>query len=274
MPPNNLVESPKGQEPLVPLQERFIKLGLESLNDQEIIELLLSQSHPRPECRKLAKECVKMFGNLRGLLSASPQELQEVGICTKCMFSIKLLHELPIEILKQKLVEQPVYKSSKEFFDYLYYSMRDLKKEVFKVIYLNSRHQIIDTEVLFEGTLDSIPIRPREIVEGAIKHKATALIFVHNHPSGDLKPSKSDKQLTRDLVFIGMILQIKVLDHIIIAGNSYFSFADEGLIEKYNDNFLNLKIRGVFDDGAEYLKTLPLVFAPLNSNHKPDRKNR
>jgi DNA repair protein RadC len=130
--------------------------------------------------------------------------------------------------------------------------MRDLKKEVFKAIYLNSRNQIIDTEDLFEGTLEGIPIRPREIVESVIKHNAAAVIFVHNHPSGDPTPSKSDKRFTRDLVFMGNIIEVKVLDHIIIGGNEYFSFADEGLIRKYEDSFLNLKIRGVFDSGASH----------------------
>ena len=94
--------------------------------------------------------------------------------------------------------------------------MRDLKKEVFKVIYLNSQNQIIDTIVLFTGTYDNIPIHPREIVESAIKQKASSLIFVHNHPSGDPNPCKSDRQLTKDLVFMGYILQIRVVDHIII----------------------------------------------------------
>jgi len=128
--------------------------------------------------------------------------------------------------------------------------MRDLQKEVFKAIYLSSRNQIISTEDLFEGTLEGIPIRPREIVESVIKHSAAAVIFVHNHPSGHPTPSKSDTRFTRDLVFMGNIIEVKVLDHIIIGGNRYFSFADEGLIRKYEDHFLNLKIRGVFDSGA------------------------
>jgi len=236
----------------MPLQERFVKLGLEELNDREVIELLLSLGLPCKSCKRQAKECIKQFKNVRGFLSASPQELQQVGITPRGIFTIKLLHELPEEVLKQKIFEQPVYKSSKEVFDYLYYSMRDLKKEVFKVIYLDSANQIIDLVDLFEGTLEDIPIRPREIVENAISHHAAVTIFVHNHPSGDPSPSKSDKGLTRDLVFIGMILNIKVLDHIIIGEGSYFSFADEGLIGKYEDNFLNLKIRGVFESGAGY----------------------
>jgi len=141
--------------------------------------------------------------------------------------------------------------------------MRDLKKEVFKAIYLNSRNQIINTEDLFEGSLESIPIRPREIVESALKQDAATIIFVHNHSSGDPAPSKSDKQLTRDLVFIGNIIEVKVLDHIIIGGNRYFSFADAGLIEKYEDNFLNLRIQRVFDSGAgnrQYLHTVSTAY--------------
>jgi len=159
---------------------------------------------------------------------------------------------VPTVVLKQKIKERSIYKSSREVFDYLYYTMRDLKNEVFKVLYLNNRSQIIDVVDLFEGTRDSIPIHPREIVESAITHHAGGLLFVHNHPTGDPNPSKSDKQLTKDLVFIGMILQINILDHIIIGENCYFSFADDGLIQKYQDNFLNLKIRGVLASVPNY----------------------
>jgi DNA repair protein RadC len=249
----------KGQEPLTSLQERFIRSGFEGFTDQETIELLLSLELPHRECKKQAKECTEHFKNLRGFLTASRPELEQVGITPPCMFCIKLLHELPAEVLRQKIVEQPVYKSSKEVFDYLYYSMRDLDNEVFKAIYLNNRNQIIDTSDLFEGTLDNIPVRPREIVESAIKHRATALIFTHNHPAGDPTPSKHDKQLTRDLVFVGSILQIKVLDHIIIGDSRYFSFADQGLIEKYEDSFLSLKIRGFFENRVDYSVALPQV---------------
>ena len=242
----------KEQERLTLLQEKFIRSGFEGFNDEETIELLLSLILPFRECKKRARECIERFNNLRGLLNASAEELQQIGLTPQCIFGIKLLHELPTEILKQKIIEQPVHTSSKEIFEYLYYSMRDLNREIFKVIYLNSRNQIIDAADLFEGTLESIPIRPREIVEAAINHHASHLIFVHNHPAGDPTPSKSDKQLTRDLVFVGNILQIRVLDHIIIGFNRYFSFADEGLISKYEDNFLNLRIRALFEKSKRY----------------------
>ena len=249
-----------GQKSLTPLQERFVKSGFEALNDQETIELLLCLVLPHRECAKLAETCIEHFRNLRGFLAASPEELEKAGLTPPCMFCVKLLHDLPVEVLKGKITEQPIYKSSKEIFDYLYLSMRDLKREVFKAIYLNSQNQIIEAVDLFEGTLESIPIRPREIVESAIKHNATALIAAHNHPSGNPTPSRSDKQLTRDLVFIGMILPIRVLDHIIVGGNRYFSFADEGLIKKYEDDFLHLKIRGLFDTVANHPEPTAKVY--------------
>jgi len=253
MSPNNLLDASKRRRPLTPLQERFLKSGLEGFKDREIIELLLLSPELSPrECKKLAKQVVERFKTLRQLVAASPEELCQAGVTPYGILHIKFVREIATEILKQRIVEQSVYKSSREVFDYLNYAMRDLKKEVFKVIYLNNRNQIIETEDLFEGTLESILIRPREIVESVIEHGAAALIFAHNHPTGDPTPSKSDKQLTRDLVFIGNMLQIKVLDHIIIGENTYFSFADDGLIQKYEDNFLNLKIRGVFDIGVDY----------------------
>ena len=239
---------------LTPLQERFINSGVESFSDQETIELLLSLCLPRQQSYELAKGCLQEFKDIVGFFAASLRELERVGIPHSCMLTIKLLHELPAEILRKKIVEQPFYQCSKEVFDYLYYSMRDLNKEVFKAIYLNSRNQIIETEDLFEGTLESIPIRPREIVESVITHGSAAIIFVHNHPSGDPTPSKSDKQFTRNLVFVGQIIQIKLLDHIIIGCNRYFSFADEGLIEKYEFDFLHFKIKSVSDNSVEYLR--------------------
>ena len=123
--------------------------------------------------------------------------------------------------------------------------MLDLKKEVFKVIYLNSQNQIIETADLFEGTVNSSAISPREVIESAIKNNAVSLIFAHNHPSGNFEPSKGDKELTRDLVYAASIMRIRVLDHIIIGNNRYFSFAGEGLIEENELDFLNLKMKGV-----------------------------
>jgi DNA repair protein RadC len=227
------------------LRERFLKGGLAGFQDYEIIELLLSLGTPRRDCKQQAKEAIRRFKTLRGVLAASPQELQQIkGIGPHSAFGIKLVQEVARQFLKEQIAEKPVYQSPREIFDYLYHSMRDLKKEVFKVLYLNNQHQIIEIVDLFQGTVSGGNIPPREVVESALEKNATALIFVHNHPSGSAEPSQSDKQLTRDLVYAGSIMQIKVVDHIIIGDNTYFSFANEGLIEEYELDFISLKMRG------------------------------
>ncbi len=227
------------------LREKLLKSGLAGFHDYEVVELLLSLGTPRKDCKLPAKEAIKRFKTLRGVLEASAEELQQIdGIGAHSAFGIKLVQAVAREFLKAKILDKPFYQSSQEVFDYLYHSMRGLRKEVFKVIYLNSQNQIIDTIDLTEGTVNSSSVPSREVIEGVIKHNATSLIFVHNHPSGNPEPSPSDKELTRELVYAGRIMRIKVLDHIIIGDNRYFSFAGEGLIEEYELDFLNLKLRG------------------------------
>ena len=224
------------------LREKFNQSGLAASLDYEIVELLLTLGGTRVDCKPQAKEAIKRFKTLRGVLAASSAELQEIkGIGPANAFAIKLIQELSQKFLKEQILNKPYCKSSKEVFDYLYLSMRDLKKELFKVMFLNAQNQVIEVEDVFEGTLTASAVYPREIVEKAIKHSAASLIFAHNHPSGNPEPSDNDKQITRDLVFAGNVMQIKVLDHIIIGDNSYFSFADKGLIEEYDQAFLSLR---------------------------------
>jgi len=227
------------------LREKFNKSGLAAFLDYEIIELLLTLGIPYKDRKPQAKEAINRFKTLRGVLEAPPEELQKIkGITSYNTFVIQFVQELAREFLKEQILNKPYCKSSKEVFDYLYHSMRDLKKETFRVMFLNAQNQVIQVEDLFEGTLNASAVYPREIVEKAINYNAASLIFVHNHPSGNPEPSDNDKQITRDLVFAGNIMQIKVLDHIIIGENKYFSFADKGLIEGYDKDFLNLKRQG------------------------------
>ena len=217
------------------LRERFLRSGLKGFHDYEIVELLLTMWTPRKDCKKQAKEAITRFKNLKGILEAEAQDLQKIkGIGPVNAAGIKFVQELAKEFLKQKLEEKPVCKSSQEVYDYLYLSMRDLKKEAFKVLFLNGQNRVIEAEDLFQGTVGASAVYPREIMEKAIEYHASSLILVHNHPSGSVAPSRSDRSITQDLVFAGNIMQIKVLDHIIIGDNKYYSFADEGLIEEYN----------------------------------------
>jgi DNA repair protein RadC len=210
--------------------------------DYEIVELLLTLGTPRSDCKPQAKEAIKRFKTLRGVLEAPHEELQEIkGIGPTHIFVIKFMQEISRAFLKKQVLDKPYCRSSREVFDYLYHSMRDLKKEVFRVMFLDSQNRFVGIEDLFKGTLNASAIYPREVVQSAVKRNAAALIFVHNHPAGNPQPSDNDKQITQDLVFAGNIMQIKVLDHIIIGENRYFSFADAGLIEQYKSDFLSLK---------------------------------
>ena len=237
-------ESPAGHRKR--LRQKFLQSGLDGFHDYEIVELLLTLGSPRRDCKPQAKALLKKFKTLRGVLEAPLEELQQInGIGPHNAFGIKLIRETTRKFLKEKIIDKAVYKSSQEIFDYLYHSMRDLKKELFKVLYLNSRHQIIESGDLFKGTLTNSAISPREVIENALKHNAACLVFAHNHPSGNPEPSQNDRQITRELVYAAAIMQIKVLDHVVIGDNKYFSFSGEGLIEQYEMDFLGLKIKGV-----------------------------
>lgn len=224
------------------LRERFSQSGLAGFLDYEIVELLLTLGTPRRDCKPQAKEAIRTFKTLRGVLEATAEELQNVkGITAHNIFVIKFMQEMAREFLKEQVLDKPHCRSSREVFDYLYHSMRDLKKEIFKVMFFDSQNRVVAIEDLFEGTLNASAIYPREIIQSAVKHNAAALIFVHNHPAGNPQPSNNDKQITQDLIFAGNIMQIKVLDHIIIGENRYFSFADAGLIDEYDSDFFSLK---------------------------------
>ncbi len=216
------------------LRERFLKTGFDGFQDYEVVELLLTLATPRRDCKLMAKEIVKKFATLRKVLEAGTDELEVIkGVGRTNVFGFKLARELAKIYLEQKVKEEYACRSSKEVFDYLYVSMRDLKKEVFKVLYLNSQNRIVDAEDIFEGSLNSSSVYPREIIKSAMSKHSAALIFAHNHPSGIPSPSDSDKAVTENLVHAGQLMEIKVLDHLIIGDNRYFSFADCGLIKDY-----------------------------------------
>jgi DNA repair protein RadC len=224
------------------LRDKFLQGGLKGFLDYEIVELLLTLGTPRKDCKTAAKEALRRFKMLRGVLEAEDEELLEIkGLGPHNIFGIKLIQEVSRRFLREKMMSRPVCHSSREVFDFLYHSLRDSKKEKFKVIFLDAKNYILEEKTFFEGTVDSSAVYPREIMKSAIRYNASSLIFVHNHPSGDPTPSESDKDITKELVFASNIIQLKVLDHIIIGNNCYFSFADEGIIEDYEYLFRCIK---------------------------------
>jgi DNA repair protein RadC len=231
------------------LRQKFLIHGLEKLTDEEIVELLLTLATPRRDCKQIAREALRRFEGLPGVLEASFDQLQQVpGIGPRNAIGLKLVHEVARKFLQDRLVSREFLSSSREVYDYLLHSLRDLKKEVFKVIYLNGRNEVIQIETLFEGSLTSSAVYPREVIKRGLDHHAAAMVFAHNHPSGDPAPSSQDFAITRDLYMAGKIMGIQVLDHLIIGRNRYYSFADQGQIRKWETDY---------GDGPEIiLKTL------------------
>lgn len=226
------------------LREKFLVGGLQGFLDYEIVELLLTLGTPRRDCKEQAKEAIKRFKVLRRVLEADETELREIkGIGPHNVFGIRLVQEVSRRFLKEKMLNRPVCHSSKEVFDYLYHSLRDARTERFKVLFLDAKNYILEERTFFEGTVDSSAVYPREVIKAAVRFGASSLIFVHNHPSGDPEPSESDREITKELIFATNIMQIKVLDHIIIGNNRYFSFADQGLIEEYELCLKNVRSR-------------------------------
>ncbi len=222
------------------LREKFLKAGLNAFLDHEVVELLLSLGTPRRDCRGAARRALREFRTLRGVLEAESHDLQRIdGIGAHNVFGIRLVQEVARRFLKDRMLARPYCRSSEEAFDYLYHAMRDLKRECFKVLFLDSKNQILEERTLFEGTVDSSAVYPREIMKEALRFNAAAMVFVHNHPSGDPDPSTCDREITRELVFAARIMQLKVLDHLVIGNNRYFSFADHGLIQDYDLLYLS-----------------------------------
>ncbi|MCK4328714.1 DNA repair protein RadC [candidate division WOR-3 bacterium] len=213
------------------LRDKFIMSGLLGLHDYEIVELLLTLGTPRKDCKQEAKILIKKFKTLRGVIEGEPDELRRVcGIGPKNIFGIRLIKEVTERYLKDKILKNDVYKNPQDVFDYLYVSMRGIKKEVFKILFLDIKNRLLDIDNLFNGTVDSSAVYPREIVKTALKKNASSVILVHNHPSGDPTPSPEDKTITQDVVNALNPVDIRVLDHIIIGDNKYFSFASEKLL--------------------------------------------
>jgi DNA repair protein RadC len=224
------------------LRERFLKSGAESLMDYEVVELLLTYAIPRKDTKPIAKALLRTFKTLQGVFEAPVEELVEVdGVGENAAVLIKFILEASSYYLKDKIRKKEYLHSAKDVLKYLQISLKSLKHEVFLVIFLNAKNEIIHSETLHEGTLNQSIVYPRKIIEQALKHNASSLIFVHNHPSGHAKPSSHDREITRNLVFAARMMDMDVYDHIIIGHSDYYSFAEQGDIKNFKEKYMILR---------------------------------
>lgn len=212
------------------LKTRFRDAG-DSLADYEFLELLLFQAVPRRDTKPLAKDLLQRFGSFSEVISAPEDRLREVkGVGDSVVHLLRLVTVAAKRFARDKITERPLLDSWKSVIDYCKAAMAFEPIEHFRVLFLNKKNQLIADEVQQRGTVDHTPVYPREVVKRALELSATAIILVHNHPSGDPTPSTADIQMTKHVVDTAKPLGIMVHDHIIVGKSGHASFRGLRLI--------------------------------------------
>ena len=196
-----------------------------------MVELLLKLADNRRDQKITAKLLLNTFKSLRGVLEANPEQLKKIkGIGNANIFGLTLVQSVARRYLKEQIIGEDYIQSSENVLDYLRHNLRDRGREVFLVVLLNGRNQVLDIVELFEGTLTTSAVYPREVIKLILEKDAAAVIFVHNYPSGNPNPSKDDQNLTQKLKAACSTIDVQLHDHLIIAGNDYTSMADKGMV--------------------------------------------
>lgn len=212
-------------------REKLLKKGEHNLSNSELLAILLRTGVKGQSAIDLARKVLDKFKTFRNMSSADLSHWKEFkGLGDAKIAQIKASIEIGRRFGEETKEDKAKLKSSQDAVDILMPRMRDLPKEVFKILLLNSQNKVIDIIEVIEGTVNRVSPILREIFQKALQNFATSIICVHNHPSGNPQPSADDKIFTRELAQAGSALQIAVLDHIIIGDNTYFSFADKGLL--------------------------------------------
>lgn len=213
------------------LRKRFQKVGSEGMHDYELLELLLTYAVPRKDVKPIAKDLIQRFGSFGGVFDASLEELKTIrGVGLISAILIKVVKEIFCTYLTERMKKKDLVSSPQAAVDFARVKLAGLANEAFMVIYLNAKNEVIDSEIIQEGTVDRAVIYPRRIVESALGHHASGLLLVHNHPSGHPEPSSEDKRITRILSEAVQPVDIKVVDHIIVGRYGYFSFAEKNIL--------------------------------------------
>ena len=212
------------------LRARFLKGGVDALQDYEILELILFSAIPRRDVKPLAKSLIQSFGSFQGVMHAKPEQLISFGLSENTATTIKIIQASSLHLMKQDLLQRPVLNSWTKLLDYLQATMAREQKEHFRLLFLNKKNELIADEIQQSGTVDHTPAYPREIMKRALELGATALILAHNHPSGDPTPSKADIEMTEAIIQAGKPFSIVIHDHIIVSRNGTNSMRNMGLI--------------------------------------------
>lgn len=213
------------------LRERFARNGPDGMDDYELLELLLTLVVPRRDVKKLAKDMLTTFGSFAGVLAAPQQRLMEFdGVGDIVAVNFRVIAAAASRGLKSEIRNKPVLSSWSQVIDYCRAAMAHGEIEQFRILFLDKSNKLIADELQQQGTVDHTPVYPREVVKRALEVSATAIILVHNHPSGDPTPSQADIRMTREIVQVARPLGITVHDHIIVGRDGHASFKGLQLI--------------------------------------------
>jgi DNA repair protein RadC len=213
------------------LRARFMEMGGDPLPDYELLELVLFRSIPRRDVKPIAKELLRRFGTFAEVLAASPARLMEVdGIGESVVTDRKIVEASARRLARGEVAKRPVLSSWNTVLDYCRTAMAFMDKEQFRLLFLDKRNALIADEVQQSGTVDHTPVYPREVVKRALELSASALLLVHNHPSGDPTPSSADIKMTREIIDVAKPLGITIHDHIIVGREGHASLKGLRLI--------------------------------------------
>ena len=212
------------------LRQFLILAGAENLLDHELVEVMLFTNNPRADAESLAEELLDRFGSLAEVLSAEPEALAAAGLSMSAIAGVRLVRELALRFMRAELHSRPLVASRDTLIDYCSAQMAHSKVEEFHILFLDRKNALIKHERQQRGTVDHTPVYTREVVKRALELQASALILVHNHPSGDPTPSKADIAVTKDIVKAAAPLGVTVHDHLIIGRGDHSSLRDLGLI--------------------------------------------
>ena len=213
------------------LRQRFVKNGADALPDYELLELVLFPALPRRDTKPLAKALLKRFGSFAEVISAEPGDLKTVdGIGEAAMIALKTVQAAAHRLAHDEIIDRPVLSSWNKLLKYCKATMAYEKSERFRILFLNKKNVLIADEIQQKGTVDHTPVYPREVVKRALELGATAIIMVHNHPSGDPSPSKADIEMTKEIRDAADKLGIVLHDHLIISKGGSNSFKTMGLL--------------------------------------------
>ncbi len=213
------------------LRERFLQTPKGSFPDYELLELMLFAASPRSDVKPMAKQLLLRFGNLSGVITANHDELREIkGMNDAAIAQLKAVQDMAERLIKQDIQDKPILQSWKALLDYCRASMGHLKKEQFRMLFLDKKHVVIADELQEYGTVDQTPVYPREVVKRALQLEASAIILVHNHPSGDTRPSSADIQITKQIMQAAESVGITLHDHVIISSKGHYSFKAHGVM--------------------------------------------